>query len=229
MPIHDWTRVPPGLFHDFHQTWTVAIKNALNRGLLPKGLSALVEQKTGPKEGDVLAIETRPAIARGELPIGGAATLERPTARIERRVDRQHYARRANRIVVRHHLGEIVAVIEIVSPGNKDSAKALSEFTNKIVSLLDAGIHILVVDLFPPTREACDRIAASYEAGNSDGTWRALVEPLRLSDPIPDMPLFLIDGLHVKVPLEATYNLTWEDTPNAVREAVMTGNLPNIG
>ena len=35
MPIHDWTRVDAGLFHDFHQSWTVALRNALNEGILP--------------------------------------------------------------------------------------------------------------------------------------------------------------------------------------------------
>jgi hypothetical protein len=35
MPVHDWTRVDAGLFHDFHQGWTVALRNALNAGMLP--------------------------------------------------------------------------------------------------------------------------------------------------------------------------------------------------
>ena len=48
MPIHDWARVPAGLFHDFHQSWSIRIKDALNAGLLPRGLSALVEQRSGP-------------------------------------------------------------------------------------------------------------------------------------------------------------------------------------
>src|ERR1043165_4478362 len=99
MPMHDWSRIPAGLFHDFHQTWTIQIKAALNAGLLPKGLSALVEQKAGPCEGDVLTVESR-------------HTSKRPANEV--------YADRANRIVVKHHVGRIVAVIEIVSPGNKD-------------------------------------------------------------------------------------------------------------
>ena len=41
MPVHDWTRVDAGLFHDFHQSWSVEIKNAPNAGLLPKGYYAL--------------------------------------------------------------------------------------------------------------------------------------------------------------------------------------------
>lgn len=42
MPIHNWSRMPAGLFHDFLQSWTVRIKIALNDGLLPNGYSALV-------------------------------------------------------------------------------------------------------------------------------------------------------------------------------------------
>ena len=56
MPLHDWSRVPSGLFHHFHQHWSIEITTALNRGRLPKGLAALVEQRAGPKEPDVLAI-----------------------------------------------------------------------------------------------------------------------------------------------------------------------------
>ena len=58
---------------------------------------------------------------------------------------------RPNRIVVKHHLGRIVAVIEILSPGNKDSRAALRDFAEKAIDFLDQGIHLLLVDLFPPT------------------------------------------------------------------------------
>src|SRR5687767_9413748 len=58
MSLHDWTRVQAGLFHHFHQDWSIEIARALNRGLLPKGVAALVEQRAGPRESDVLGIET---------------------------------------------------------------------------------------------------------------------------------------------------------------------------
>jgi hypothetical protein len=49
MPIHDWTRVRANRFHDFHQSWTIALRNALNAGRLPPGYFATVEQKeAGP-------------------------------------------------------------------------------------------------------------------------------------------------------------------------------------
>src|SRR5262245_21048796 len=106
MPLHDWTRVPAGLFHHFHQHWSIEIAAALDRGRLPKGLSALVEQRAGPRESDVLAIErrNRPPDLPSE---GGVATKEPPVTRFVSRTTAQIYATRANRIAVRHHLGRI--------------------------------------------------------------------------------------------------------------------------
>jgi hypothetical protein len=187
MPIHDWSRVPAGLFHHFHQDWSIEIARTLNRGRLPKGLSALVEQRAGPREPDVLAIEARPKRRPGEGLDGGVATRPPPLTRIVRRTTNEIYASRANRIVVKHHLGRIIAVIEIVSPGNTDSRAALRDFVEKTVDCLRRGIHVLIVDLFPPTPrdlngiheviwdeiveedfafpEGKDRILVSYQTG----------------------------------------------------------------
>lgn len=57
MPIHDWTKVIAAVFHDFHQTWLVEIKRALNDGLLPSPYYALAEQVAGEYGPDVLALE----------------------------------------------------------------------------------------------------------------------------------------------------------------------------
>ena len=133
MPVHDWTRVPSGIYHHFHQAWSVELAKALNAGILPEGYSALVEQRSGRVEADVLTFrdrrETTPAA-------GGVVLAERPATSIVRRSDREHYAARANRVAVRHHLGRIVAVIEVVSPGNKDSRSALRDFIGKVFDLL---------------------------------------------------------------------------------------------
>jgi hypothetical protein len=118
MPLHDWSRIPAGLFHDFHQTWSIQIKLALNAGILPRCLSALVEQRSGPRESDVLAIESL-GRQRSEFGHdGGVATLAPPATRLVGRSTKQIYATRANRVVVKHRLGRTIAVIEIVSPGN---------------------------------------------------------------------------------------------------------------
>jgi hypothetical protein len=44
MPMHDWTKVEPGIFHAFHHEWISDISRALNRGLLPSSYYALPEQ-----------------------------------------------------------------------------------------------------------------------------------------------------------------------------------------
>jgi hypothetical protein len=58
----------------------------------------------------------------------GVATLAPPVTRFAGRSPKQIYVTRANRIVVKHRLGRTIAVIEIVSPGNKDSRAALRDF-----------------------------------------------------------------------------------------------------
>ena len=78
------------------------------------------------------------------------ATLE-PAMPMVHRSDNEIYASRANRIVIRHNFGRIIAVIKIVSPGNKETRAAFGDFVEKTVQFFAKGIHVLVVDLFPPT------------------------------------------------------------------------------
>ena len=151
MPLHDWTRVNAGLLHHFHQGWCWEISSALNRGKLPDGYTALVEQRSGTKEADVLAIEERP-LEVDSVGNGGAVVVrERPQTTYVKRSERQYYADKASRVVIRHQLGRVVAFIEIVSPGNKHDDLSLENFCDKIVEAIRGRVHVLVVDLFPPT------------------------------------------------------------------------------
>jgi hypothetical protein len=245
MPLHDWSRVPAGLFHHFHQSWSIRIADALNAGRLPKGVAALVEHRAGPRETDVLAIEARGRQGPPVDKCGGVMTTDRPVTRFVRRTTPELYAGRANRILIKHHLGRILAVIEIVSPGNKDGRASLGEFVDKTVDFLKAGIHLLVIDLFPPTPrdpfgihkaiwdelheeeftfpEGQDRTLVSYEVGSE---YVAYVEPIGIGDVLPDMSLFLWYELNVRVPLESTYMATWQASPEELRIAVETGVMP---
>jgi uncharacterized membrane protein len=47
MPVHDWTLVEAGIFHDFHTAWIISIRSALNQGILPEGYYAMAEQHAG--------------------------------------------------------------------------------------------------------------------------------------------------------------------------------------
>lgn len=46
MPIHDWTRVKAGIFHDFRHSWIEQIQRALNSEILSPEYDALAEQQT---------------------------------------------------------------------------------------------------------------------------------------------------------------------------------------
>jgi hypothetical protein len=236
MPIHDWTKVDAGIFHHFHGEWVRTLGHALNAGILPPDYYALTEQDAVGVEPDVLTLRDR----SGDEP-GPASTLvavapqTRFTAELGSRAPR-----RKNRVAVRHVSDDtVVAVVEIVSPGNKDSKHAIRAFVAKAVDLLAKQVHLLVIDLHPPTKrdprgihaaiqeELTDEeftppadkplTLASYEAGIPP---RAYVEPVAVGDVLPDMPLFLVPGGHVRVPLERTYMAAWEGVPLRWRRVI---------
>jgi hypothetical protein len=236
MPIHDWTRVRSNRFHDFHQTWTIAIRNSLNDGLLPPGYFAMVEQRVGGPEPDVITLELNPSTGLAPAPGGLAVDVLPPKAKFVVRSESAAYAKKANRITIRHPDGDVVAILEIVSPGNKDSRHAIQAFA-RMTELLHAGVHLLVVDLFPPSRRdpqgihkvIWDRLSdepftlpsdkpltlAAYAAGTE---MVAYVEPVGVGDVLPDMPIFLTADRYVPCPLEATYQTAWEQFPAPLKK-----------
>ena len=129
MPIHDWSRVDAGTFHHFHQAWTIEITYALNGGALPPGFFAMAEQVVGGQIPDVITLQRRERPGK-EPPFGGGAVVAEapPRAAYVTSAMSDLYARKANQIAIRHRLGRVVAVLEIVSPGNKSSRHALQTF-----------------------------------------------------------------------------------------------------
>jgi len=71
-----------------------------------------------------------------------------------------------------------------------------------------------------------NRILASYDAGPEK---IAYIETIGVGDELPDMPIMLTSGLHVKVPLESTYQTAWQLSPESYRHAVETGEFPDPG
>jgi hypothetical protein len=233
MPIHDWTRVDAGLFHDFHQDWTIELRRSLNAGLLPPGFTALTDQQIGGVIPDVLTLHREPKNPGKREPIGGLAVADTPPkARFVHEAEEDTYARRANRIRIQHRHGQVVAVIEIVSPGNKNSRNALRAFVRKASDLIGQGIHLLVVDLFPPSqrdpqgihKEIWDEIAErpfelpadkplTVAAYRAVPTRTAYVEPVAVGDNLPSLPIFLTEEDYIPAPLEETYRASWAAYP----------------
>lgn len=238
MPIHDWTRVNAGIFHHFHQDWVIEICRTLNRGVLPPGFLALSDQRVSGPEPDIVALQLRGSDAPGGVAVFDAPPRAQQTARVESA--RASYARRADRIAVRDETGRVVAVIEVVSPGNKDSRHAIASFVGKAVDFLRNGINVVVIDLFPPTPRDPDGVhraiwneltddpfaerpankpltVAGYDAGDP---LVAYVDNVAVGDALPDVALFLAPGWYVNIPLDATYNRSWEETPHPIRGLV---------
>ena len=245
MPIHDWTRVDAGIFHDFHQGWIQEIKRALNAGLLPSDHYALCEQYGAGFEADVLTLRTgRPddlgEDRQGPEPGEGGVMLAAPRVRVRAETDLDYYRRKQNVVAVRHVSDdELVGVVEIVSKGNKSGRKPFDDFLRKAAELLQRNVHLLILDLQPPTSRdpqgihgaLWDEIAgegyeaptaqpltlASYEAA---GGIRAFVEPVAVGDGLIDMPLFLARERYVPIPLEATYGAAFASVPRRWREVL---------
>ena len=232
MPMHDWTRVEAGIYHDFHHEWISEIKRALNRGLLPPDYYAMAEQQAAGFGPDVLTLQDAnldSSSGRGT----GAMTRTRPKSSHYAQTPAEFHRRRNSSIAVRHVSGDrIVAMVEIVSPGNKSNANAFHAFVLKACELLEHRIHLLLMDPFPPGRRDPNGIHGAIWAQVDDNLFHlpperpltfvayecelvthAFIETIAVGEPLPNMPLFLEPGAHVSVPLEATYNAAWETVP----------------
>jgi hypothetical protein len=222
MPVHDWTRVDAGIFHHFRQSWLLALIRALNEGGLPS---------------DYYALATRSDIG-----------LRRSAFLCD---DLEAYALRASYAAI-HHVNDhrVIAVCEIVAPVTKRSRQGLRSFVERCSGRLRAGIHLVVLDLFPPGAAdprgihaaICDEIVGedsslpagkpltllSYVAGP---TLEAYIEPAVVGYELTDMPLFLKPMVYVQLPLESAYRSAWEAMPAYWKDVLSTppadGGLPD--
>lgn len=233
MPIHDWTRTDDAAFHSFQLGWVVEISRRLNIGVLPSSHYAMTE-----------TLELRPALGFCELPepAGDSVVLlddptdeaEPPQTRFRVTDDRIQYACRA--ITIRDDLHQPVAAALFTTRQDKETPYCLDGFVRLAVAALSRGIHLLIVDLFPPSKRdpqgihklIWERIRddafelppdkpltlAAYSAG---ATIEGYIEPLSVGDVLTDMPLFLTSDRYVPCPLEATYQQSWDVFPKALK------------
>jgi hypothetical protein len=196
----------------------------------------MAEQVTGRPIPDVVTLQTREL----EDEQGGIAVeTAPPTARVIAKLERINYAKRADRVVIRHGRGKVVAIIEIISPGNKESRNAIRSFVEKTADILNQGVNLLIVDLFPPTprdplgihKAITDEfeeepfeapagkplIVASYIGGDIP---TAYVESIGIGDPLPSLPIFLSPTRYIPAPLESTYQEAWAAFPAPLKELI---------
>jgi hypothetical protein len=242
MPIHDWTRVSAGTWHDFHLAWTAEIRNTLNEGLLPPQYYAQAEQIAGPLGPDVLTLRELDApqnsVPSGDVTPGGVAVeTAPPRTRITAEAEMNDYVLKRRTVVIRHSSGDqIVALLEIVSPGNKFARHAIQSFAEKAVEALYRGYHLLIVDLFPPGPRDLQGIHPVIWGQISDEPFElppgepltlvaynagprkiGYIEPTVVGRDLMDMPLFLTPEMHINVPLESTYRAAYRGVPRKWR------------
>ncbi len=248
MPVHDWPGVNAETFHDFHNSWIIHLKETLNVGLLPDGYYAQSEQHAGTAAADILTLDTAVSGAHG-LPhgSGSVAVTERPP-RVSRKLVASAASRLARRtLAIRHTSGHrVVALVEIVSPSNKDREKSVAAFAEKACSALAHDCHVLVIDLFPPRAHdprgmpgaiwemlEQDTYDVPPEKALSLASFVAVMQPvvylehLAVGDSLRDMPLFLHPDVYVEVPLETCYQAAYRGVP-AFWRAVVEGREPPL-
>ncbi len=243
MPIHNWRRVHAGTYHHFHTNWIAELSKCLNNGLLPAQFYALAEQSAGETGPDFLTLQVdAPSEDSSDMPAGGTAVAVAPP-KVSYRVslsEEEIYTRRRRTLTIRHVSGDrVVAYLEILSPGNKNSRAAMDRVLDKFVAVLNHGYHLLLVDPFPPGTFDPEGIHEAIWSQFSRSTWhqpldkpltlaaytggllpRAYVEPIGLGAVLPDMPLFLDEDWYVNVPLEATYAEAYTTVPRRWREVI---------
>ncbi len=254
MPIHDWTKVDAGIFRHFHNKWYSALDDEMNENLLPDEYYSLIEQTAGDIVTDVLTLHAprtngRPGKERSHSSCPIAVATTPPKVKLKFALPRKANVPADKQLTIRHVTDDrVVAAIEIVSSGNKSSEVEIERFVVKAAEAVRLGIHLLVIDLHPPTSRDPQGIHGaiselmgdlSYEAPPDKpltlvsyvampiGT--AYVEPFAIGDSLPPMPLFLDEGNYVNVPLEETYmstfrRLTWRWKPTLEETINATAN-----
>ena len=139
----------------------------------------------------------------------------------------------------------MVAIIEFASPGNRDAAPKAAHFAGTLAAALEAGIHAVLIDPFPPTGPAPDGLhgAVVAEFGGSHrldparpltfAGYRAIGEPgaaptafvqsCAVGESPPTVPLFLDPAWCVPLDLAPGYAAAFRGCPKPVRERLAGG------
>jgi Protein of unknown function (DUF4058) len=124
----------------------------------------------------------------------------------------------------------LVAVIELVSPRNKDRPEARQAFVRKCATYLQERVSLVIVDVVTerhqnlhtelmealelteakPFPEDVDLYAAAYRMSKPNDHWQMDTwnERLGIAAPLPTLPLWLASNLAVPLELEVSYEET---------------------
>lgn len=216
-------------WESFHASWAMVIMERLNQ-MLPRRYKAVVQTHLGSYvEADVAEfeqpIEAENGAAEGEA--GGVAvqTWAPPVTKLVAPAifpddfEVQVFEQRGG--------WRLVAVVELVSPRNKDRAESRRAFAAKCAAYLQRGIGLIVIDIVTERHfnlhnelaellrweESLQMPAAIFlyamayqplrrQEKNEIDLWPA---PLNVGSPLPLLPLALKGARAIPLDLEATY------------------------
>ena len=114
----------------------------------------------------------------------------------------------------------------------------MEKFVEKAVGAMQEGLHLQVLDLFPPGPfdpggihgMLWSRLGGRYDpppdkpltlaSYAAAGTVTCYVEPTSVGTALIDMPLFLTPERYVNVPLEQTYQAAYENVPSRWKRVI---------
>ena len=241
MPVHNMTGLAlKPVFSTTITAWiAVNPQGALNDGLLPDGFYAMAEQHAGRTIPDILTLHGGPPSTEPlqfNSANGGTAVAEAPP-RVRHHESVGPTAKGLRRtLAIRHVSGHrLIAILELVSPANKDRQESVEVFASKAIEALDAGVHVVVIDLFPPgpyDPRGIPGAIREWLAEINEPNQVPAAEPLTLASYVagpkhrnlfgdfgsrrtilPEMPLFLNRERYVGLPLESTYLSAYQGMP----------------
>lgn len=225
MPLHDWTDRPG--WEGLHIFWMTEIARAL-RAELPPGYRAV--------------IGSSPLVAVGAVPVkpdmvvtngSESPPAPAPAAALEPDVEVAVATLEEDASVQVERAGRLVAVVELISPRNKDRPAAREQYAARYLSYLRGGVHLMLVDVhrrpldfsFPqliaeslgealPAPPAPSGV--SYRVGAAAATGGRMLAVWQhrfvVGEPLPTLPLPLTLDAAVSVDLEGTYSRAAADS-----------------
>jgi hypothetical protein len=230
MPLHDWSLLPE--WDGVHQLWITALFYEI-KSKLPAGYRAGLATVPGLTIGGPV---THPDVNVHRSP--PPPTSPDPDGLETFAYDDIVSALTLNTSMVIHvrRQRDLVAVLELISPRNKDRERTRTTTRDRLLGYLMLGVHVMYIDIHaqPFDFSLADSLANALEipqppcpsphalayavGGELDGGGRQLSvrrAPLTIGRPLPPMPLPLQEDKAIILDLEVTYSkacgdyLTW--------------------
>jgi hypothetical protein len=231
MPLHDWT--DDSGWDTVHHFWISRLCYWLKPKLPPEyrvyaGSVPGLALRTVNGQPDVNVRQWLPELPSDPPPEGS----DEEGQQIKPEIEAATLTLDINTAVLVARQGRLIAVIELVSPRNKDRPDSRAIYLARYLHYLHSGAHLLLVDVHRrplrfsfgdamanalqiPQTPLPAPLAASYRVGEPAPAGGRLVaiwrQPLTVGAPLPTMPLNLSVHRWIDVDLELTYMQAAED------------------